>query len=1574
MFDFAKWFRKVFHTDPVTAGRVRGRRPASSRRNRTQLSLEALEDRTLLYASPQVGWLSPAAVAQRYGFDNIQFPIGGGPLIQGDGSGQTIAIIAASANPTYFPINSLLRNNVVTDLRTFDTQFGLVQMDGQNGDPTLTRYAQDSSGATTFHAVTKNSVAQSRGLPVLGASNTSPIVITTGSTAGMSTGDQVTINGVKGNTAANNTWTITLNNDGTSFQLNNSAGNGNYVSGGIIIDPNLTPALELEADVQWAHALAPGANIMLVGATDYTLPNIAAAAQWAASQPGVSVVSMSLSAGVEGLNPIDHATYDSAFSHPGVTFVASAGDTTYWTDSNGNQQPWIEYPAELPNVLAVGGTALQNPNDTTSTEVVWNNPPGSNNNLPTGSTSGGASPTVPVPAWQQDILPPGSSGLTGRGVPDVAYLATTYAVVDSFDYNGNSPWISFGGTSAGAPQWAALMAIVNQGRAVEMPDRGTLNGINPTVPMLYALPSTDFNDITQGGNGLYNAGFGWDLVTGLGTPHADLIAGDLTNPHESQVVNGTLIVNSTQDGDAVSVGSQWGYLALTVNGQVELFDPSALNGITINTSGNGSSVEIDQLPVALGVTVNASGAGDTITVRGANGLVTIYDAGSSTIQVLSETGGVDVYGTAATQVTVGNGSLGGIQGDVTVGLLPQALDPSPVTSPVSLTVDDSRDGTSPQANLNGVSLFNVPVEELTGLAQANINYLANSVAATIDLGSGTLTVNSTGAPDTIINATGANVNVLGTSGGMTVHATGGSTVLVGEGSLAGINGPVTADSADASATLVVDDSNDTAAHPTAALQQTTLFGLPIPGGVTVSNLALANLYYQGNQVTPTFDLGANTTLAVQVTGTLPTVVATGGPGDTINVQATSGALTVQSGTNSTDTIDVGQGIQSLDGIASGVTVTGNGLDTLRVEDENGTGLTPPPGATSSAATLGYYLDGQQVARSESLSYQMSDGTSGVSFAETPLLYSGLASLELDGSNAGAGYTVQGPAAPTTVRGGSSANTFNVQSTAQGAPVTVWAGTGGDTINAGNPADPTQPATTSTLAGIQGLLTVHGRGSSTLNLNDQGTTTDQVYDIWNSHIDWAPAGVAPLPTYINYDGLATLVLNGSSGPSNVLGVVSTAANTTTWVNGDSGNDEFAVGGGDDTLDGILGKLNLKARTGAVNSYVELVDEANRGSHTYVLTSPNPGQNEIDRYPQNSPNTDMGTITYAGQDEEIFYTPQRGGQVIDLESNAGPGPGYTSGIFTQVTTAAGDVVNLGRPNPTPNGSGRLLDQIQFEVAIFSYSGTGSPTINIDDSGDSAFEQATFDTNSYAYYVSGLGLPTTTTANGQPWLYNGQAFQSLIYLPLSGGGTVHVLGGSGGNVFHVNSAPPFALSLDGGTGSNWLNYAGYGSGVTVNLAMQTATGLAGISRIENVVGSRFNDTLTGDASNNILIGLGGNDVLQAGSGRDVLIGGAGNSTLQGGSGQDILIGGWTTYDDWQTVNGVQQYVVNYDALDALLAEWASSDSLSAREQAISSGVGSGSWALNAATVLDNSVSDAIFRNGGTDWIFAGSNDTVS
>jgi hypothetical protein len=90
--------------------------------------VEFLEDRVIPtvagWLTPgQSGWLTPAQVRQHYGFDNIWFPINGGPSIQGDGRGQTIAILAMAQQPGLYSIDTLLQDNIVNDLRTFNTQF-----------------------------------------------------------------------------------------------------------------------------------------------------------------------------------------------------------------------------------------------------------------------------------------------------------------------------------------------------------------------------------------------------------------------------------------------------------------------------------------------------------------------------------------------------------------------------------------------------------------------------------------------------------------------------------------------------------------------------------------------------------------------------------------------------------------------------------------------------------------------------------------------------------------------------------------------------------------------------------------------------------------------------------------------------------------------------------------------------------------------------------------------------------------------------------------------------------------------------------------------------------------------------------------------------------------------------------------------------------------------------------------------------------------------------------------------------------------------------------------------------------
>ena len=264
---------------------------------------------------------------------------------------------------------------------------------------------------------------------------------------------------------------------------------------------------EIALDVEWAHAIAPLANILLVEAFDSSWNNMATAVAYAARQPGVVAVSMSWGGGEFP----GETAFDSAFltpsGHAGVTFVASSGD---------NGAP-ASYPATSPNVLSVGGTTLTlNSAGNIASETSW------------GGSGGGISTQEEQPSYQRGFV---TQSTTRRGNPDVAYDAnpnTGFAVYDSYNNGSAKPWSQFGGTSAGAPQWAAIIAIADQGRSLN--GLSSLDGRSQTLPMLYSFAASDFNDITSGtsnGSTVYAAGAGYDLVTGRGSPKANLVVRDL---------------------------------------------------------------------------------------------------------------------------------------------------------------------------------------------------------------------------------------------------------------------------------------------------------------------------------------------------------------------------------------------------------------------------------------------------------------------------------------------------------------------------------------------------------------------------------------------------------------------------------------------------------------------------------------------------------------------------------------------------------------------------------------------------------------------------------------------------------------------------------------------------------------------------------------------------------------------------------------------------------------------------------------------------------------------------------------
>ncbi len=280
-------------------------------------------------------------------------------------------------------------------------------------------------------------------------------------------------------------------------------GGGNLPTG----DPQ-GPDGEVTLDLEVAGSLAPGARLAAYFApnTDQGfLAAIQAATHDLINRPRVLSISWGgpepgWPAGVR--SAFEHAFEDAALA--GITVCVAAGDSGS-SDGMTDGLAHVDYPAASPLVLACGGTRLLAAGGTISSEVVWNDLPAG------GASGGGVSRVIPLPTWQSGAgVPPDvdPGGYRGRGVPDVAGNAdpeTGYRVL----VDGQAA--VFGGTSAVAPLWGALLLVC----AAQLGRRlGLLN------PLLYSQIAAEaaLRDITEGDNGAYTARVGWDACTGWGSP------------------------------------------------------------------------------------------------------------------------------------------------------------------------------------------------------------------------------------------------------------------------------------------------------------------------------------------------------------------------------------------------------------------------------------------------------------------------------------------------------------------------------------------------------------------------------------------------------------------------------------------------------------------------------------------------------------------------------------------------------------------------------------------------------------------------------------------------------------------------------------------------------------------------------------------------------------------------------------------------------------------------------------------------------------------------------------------------
>jgi kumamolisin len=274
---------------------------------------------------------------------------------------------------------------------------------------------------------------------------------------------------------------------------------------------------EVQLDIEICGAVAPGAHIVVYFAPNTDsgfLDAVTTAVHDTTYQP--SVLSVSWGSQEETWTEQSRRTLDEAFQAAvalGVSICVASGDDGS-SDGATDGQAHVDFPAASPNVLACGGTALYGTNGTIASESVWND------GKEGGASGGGVSTAFRLPTWQNGAhVPPSANpgGSVGRGVPDVAGNAdpsTGYQV----SIDGTHTVV--GGTSAVAPLWAGLIALLNEQLG------HPLGFVNPVLYQRLAGTSA-LRDVTAGNNGAYHAAAGWDACTGLGSPDGTVMASQL---------------------------------------------------------------------------------------------------------------------------------------------------------------------------------------------------------------------------------------------------------------------------------------------------------------------------------------------------------------------------------------------------------------------------------------------------------------------------------------------------------------------------------------------------------------------------------------------------------------------------------------------------------------------------------------------------------------------------------------------------------------------------------------------------------------------------------------------------------------------------------------------------------------------------------------------------------------------------------------------------------------------------------------------------------------------------------------
>jgi hypothetical protein len=769
--------------------------------------------------------------------------------------------------------------------------------------------------------------------------------------------------------------------------------------------------------------------------------------------------------------------------------------------------------------------------------------------------------------------------------------------------------------------------------------------------------------------------------------------------------------------------------------------------------------------------------------------------------------------------------------------------------------------------------------------------------------------------------------------------------------------------------LVFDDQNHAAAD-----------GYTLTDG-TLSRPNAANITYSGLSAV-TLNGGAGLGRTYEINNTAygaSTKVTTANGDDVVNVEATTGPLTVAakvpgSGNPTVNVSPVAQNLGNMRGPVSVDGICGGPWEaTLNIYDKNDP------------------LSNMYTLTDSGLSDKQSGGIS----------YSMVSTLNLFGS--------------------SLPDTYNIQNTSSLASTALYSNNGGDVINveaangplavnlpaSGNPTVNISPKAQN-LDDIPGSLTVAGQGFGTVVLNDQAAPVANSYTLTASSFSRPKFGG------LGYSGLASLTLNptpnnnpNSQPPIFVLG---TPSGMQTTINDPNGFHTISVGlpNGNPfgipgtALDSILGPITVNSQ--ARQDTLDLYDSASSATKTYSLYANSIAVSAINGTPVATPvpiswQGPLGVVVLFGSTAADTYQLQTmpaglaalvvgGASTANTFQSLVPDP-HTWLIYsnTSVTTAVAPgqyvifegVYNFaGGPGGddfqfTPNygHAGQLNGMLNGNGGTLDYSQDSSPiTVNLANNSASNVNGGT--AGGFSNISSVIGNNSSTTLIGPDlsnyWNITGNNQGNLGQAPGQTGSFTfnqvpNLIGGAADDSFVFQQGGSISGTLDGGGGTNTLDYSQYAGNIMVDLGLNLASlvngGAAGsVFDIANVTGSQGNDLIVGDANPNVLVG---------GTGRNVIIGDGGSDTITGGGGFNLLIGGITSYD------------TNLAALQALMTYWdnPNATTLDQLVNPLKKGVTvNGQFlVLNRTTVKTDNAADSLIGGSGPTWFIVDKDgDTIN